>query len=132
MHLAWISSPTISKIAAMVKGGFLTELLPAAPPPNGRRAIRILESSQASRIKAPRQALESNGIAPQATEAGIRPAIDVLQARRLWVQTRANFARSRYDYLINVLKLQQAAGILSDQSLSSVNTLLREPPPPVP
>ena len=51
---------------------------------------------------------------------------------RLWVQTRANFARSRYDYLINVLNLQQAARILSDQSLSSVNTLLREPPPPVP
>jgi outer membrane protein len=92
--------------------------------------------SDASRIKALRQAVQSNGIALQATEAayeaGARPAIDVLQARRLWVQTRANFSRSRYDYLINVLKLQQAAGILSEQSLSSVNSLLRELPPPVP
>ncbi len=92
--------------------------------------------SDATRIKALRQATESNGIALQATEAGyeagMRPAVDVLQARRLWVQTRTNFSRSRYDYLINVLKLQQAAGILSEQSLSSVNSLLREPPPPVP
>lgn len=92
--------------------------------------------SDASRIKALRQAVESNGIALQATEAGYeagtRPAVDVLEARRLWVQTRANFSRSRYDYLINVLKLQQAAGILSEQSLSSVNSLLREPPPAVP
>jgi outer membrane protein len=92
--------------------------------------------SEAARIKALRQAVESNGIALQAAEAayesGAQPAVDVLQARQLWVQTRANFSRSRYDYLINVLKLQQAAGILSDQSLSSVNALLREPPPPVP
>jgi outer membrane protein len=92
--------------------------------------------SEASRIRALRQAVESNGIALQATEdgyeAGARPAVDVLQARRLWMQTRANFARSRYDYLINVIKLQQAAGILSDQSLSSVNTLLRDAPAPVP
>jgi outer membrane protein len=92
--------------------------------------------SEAARIKALRQALESSGAALEATEAayeaGTRPAVDVLQARRLWVQTRANFSHSRYDYLINVLKLQQAAGILSDQSLGSVNALLREAPPPVP
>jgi hypothetical protein len=59
-------------------------------------------------------------------------AFDALQARRLWVQTRANYSRSRYDYLINVLKLQQAAAIISEQGLSSVNALLRESPPPVP
>lgn len=92
--------------------------------------------TDASRINALRQAVGSNGIALGATEAGFeagtRPAVDVLPARRLQVQTRANFSCSRYDYLINVLKLQQAPGILSEQSLSSVNTLLRESPPPVP
>jgi outer membrane protein TolC len=92
--------------------------------------------TDASRIKALRQAVGSNGIALGTTEAGFeagtRPAVHVLPARRLRVQNRANFSRSRYDYPINVLKLQQAAGILSEQSLSSVNTLLRESPPPVP
>ena len=92
--------------------------------------------SEAARIKALRQAVESSGVALRATEdgyeAGMQPATDVLQARRLWVQTRANFSRSRYDYLINVVKLQQAAGILSEQSLGSVNSLLRETPPAVP
>ncbi len=75
-------------------------------------------------------------IALGATETGLEggagAAADYLRARRLRVQTRANFSHSRYDYRINVLKLQQAAGILPEQSLSSVNTLLREPPPPVP
>lgn len=60
-------------------------------------------------------------------------AFEALPAGRLWVQTRANFSHSRYDYLLNVVKLQQAAAIISEQGLSSVSTLLREsPPPPVP
>lgn len=92
--------------------------------------------SEASRVKALRQAVDSNSVALEATEAGYeagtRSAVDVLQARRAWVQARTNYARSRYDYLINVLKLQQAAGLLSEQSLSGVNALLRETPPQAP
>ena len=74
----------------------------------------------------------SSRLTPRTQIRRARPAADDLQARRLWVQTGANFSHSRYDYLINVPKLQQAAEILSEQSLSSVNTLLRESPPPVP
>jgi outer membrane protein len=92
--------------------------------------------SEASRVKALRQAVDSNGIALDATEAGYeagtRSAVDVLQARRLWVQARTNYSHSRYDYVINLLKLQQAAGILSEQSLSGVNAGLKEPPAPAP
>jgi outer membrane protein len=89
--------------------------------------------SEISRVKALKRALESNTIALKATEAGYeagtRTAVDVLESRRLWILAQTNYSRSRYDYLINVLKLQQAAGILSEQSLRRVNTWLSESAP---
>jgi outer membrane protein len=62
-------------------------------------------------------------------EAGTRTAVDVLQSRQQWVQSQTDYARSRYDYMINVIKLQQAAGILSEQSLQHLNALLNDAPP---
>jgi outer membrane protein len=86
--------------------------------------------SEISRVKALRQAVESNTTALNATEAGYeagtRTAVDVVESRRLWIQAQTDYSRSRYDYMINVLKLQQAAGILSEQSLNRLNTLLKE------
>src|ERR1700691_2078648 len=92
--------------------------------------------SEISRVKALRRALESNATSLKATEAGYdagtRTAVDVLQSRQLWVQAQTDYSRSRYDYMLNVLKLQQAAGILSEQSLGRLNTLLKDAPPPPP
>src|ERR1700688_138672 len=86
--------------------------------------------SEISRVKAFLRAVESTPTALNATEsgyeAGTRTAVDVVESRRLWIQARTDYSRSRYDYMINVLKLQQAAGILSEQSLSRLNTLLKE------
>ncbi|HLZ98935.1 MAG TPA: TolC family outer membrane protein [Steroidobacteraceae bacterium] len=86
--------------------------------------------SEISRVKALRQAVESNTTALNATEAGYeagtRTAVDVVESRRLWIQARTDYSRSRYDYMIDVLKLQQAAGILSEQSLNRLNALLKE------
>lgn len=88
--------------------------------------------SEISRVKALHQALESNTTALKATEtgyeAGTRTAVDVLESRRLWILAQTNYSRSRYDYLVNVLKLQQAAGILSEQSLRRVNGWLKDTP----
>ena len=61
-------------------------------------------------------------------EAGTRTAVEVLESRRQWIQARTDYARSRYDYMINVIKLQQAAGILSEQTLNRLNALLRDAP----
>jgi outer membrane protein len=59
--------------------------------------------------------------------------VDVLQSRQLWVQAQTDYSRSRYDYMLNVIKLQQAAGTLSQQSLEKINSLLQDsPPPPAP
>jgi outer membrane protein len=90
--------------------------------------------SEVSRVKALRRAVESNATSLRATEsgyeAGTRTAVDVLQSRRLWVQAQTDYSRSRYDYMLNVLKLQQAAGTLSQQSLERINSLLKDAPPP--
>ena len=90
--------------------------------------------SEISRVKALRRAVESNATSLRATEsgyeAGTRTAVDVLQSRQLWVQAQTDYSRSRYDYMLNVLKLQQAAGTLSQQSLERINSLLKDVPPP--
>ncbi|HEY5263862.1 MAG TPA: TolC family outer membrane protein [Steroidobacteraceae bacterium] len=92
--------------------------------------------SEISRVKALRRAVESNATALRATqsgyEAGTRTAVDVLQSRQLWVQAQTDYSRSRYDYLLNVLKLQQAAGTLSEQSLQKLNALFNDAPPTAP
>jgi len=85
--------------------------------------------SEINRVKALRRAVESNNAALAATEAGYqagtRTAVDVLESRRLWIQAQTDYSRSRYDYIMNVLKLQQAAGILSEQSLRRLNAQLK-------
>jgi len=90
--------------------------------------------SEISHVKALRRALESNATALNATEAGYeagtRTAVDVLESRRRWIQAQTDYSRSRYDYMVNVFKLQQAAGILSEQSLNRLNGLLSDSPQP--
>jgi outer membrane protein len=90
--------------------------------------------SEISRVKALRRAVESNATSLKATESGYevgtRTAVDVLQSRQLWVQAQTDYSRSRYDYMLNVVKLQQAAGTLSEQSLTRMNALLKDSPPP--
>ncbi len=87
-------------------------------------------NSEMARVQSLDQAVESAQTALQATEAGYevgtRTSIDVLQARQRLFQSQTEFARSRYDYLLNVLRLQQAAGTLDRQGLDDINALLSE------
>jgi len=84
--------------------------------------------SEISRVQALRQALESSATALKATEAGFevgtRTTVDVLAARRTLLQAETNYARSRYDYILNVLRLKQAAGILNVEDLEEVDDWL--------
>lgn len=85
--------------------------------------------SDISRVEALRQALESSRTALKASEAGYdvgtRTAVDVLDAKRQTYIAEAQFLRSRYDYLINGLRLKQAAGTLAVGDLAEVDTLLQ-------
>lgn len=86
--------------------------------------------SEISRVQALRQALESSRTALQATEAGFevgtRTTVDVLDARRRLFEAQTNYARSRYDYIVNVLRLKLAAGQLGQKDLEEVNGWLNE------
>lgn len=86
--------------------------------------------SEISRVRALRQAVESSQTALQATEAGFevgtRTTVDVLDARRQLFEAQTNYARSRYDYILNVLQLQLATGTLDRADLEEINSFLRE------
>lgn len=86
--------------------------------------------SEIARVQALKQALASSNTALQATEAGYevgtRTAVDVLLARQRLLDAQTNYARSRYDYVINVLALEQAAGTLDESRLARVNGWLGE------
>ena len=85
--------------------------------------------SEISRVRALRQAVRSSETALRATEAGFqvgtRTTVDVLVSQNTLARARTNFARSRYDYILNVLRLQYAAGSLSVENLSEVNDWLQ-------
>lgn len=80
--------------------------------------------SDIARVKALKQALESASTALQATQAGYevgtRTAVDVLDARRQELQAQVNYARARYDYILNTLRLEKAAGTLSIDDVEEV------------
>ncbi len=86
--------------------------------------------SEISRVQALKQALESARTALRATEAGYevgtRTTVDVLDARRALFLAETNYLRSRYDYLLNVLTLKQAAGILAVDDLAEIDQLLED------
>ncbi|MFZ2507400.1 MAG: TolC family outer membrane protein [Steroidobacteraceae bacterium] len=87
-------------------------------------------NSEVARVQSLRQAVESAKTALQATEAGYevgtRTSVDVLEARRRLFDAQTNYARSRYDYLLNVLRLRLAAGTLDDQGIADINAILTE------
>ncbi len=85
-------------------------------------------TAEMSRVQALQQAVESARVALQATEAGYevgtRTTVDVLDARRRLFEAETNYARSRYDYLVNVLRLKLAAGTLDPTEVAAVNANL--------
>jgi outer membrane protein len=84
--------------------------------------------AEIARVQALARSEESNTVALEATEAGYdvgtRTAVDVLDARRSLFMAQTQYARSKYDYLINVIKLKQAAGTLTVDDVSEINSWL--------
>jgi len=85
--------------------------------------------AEIARVRALARSVESNQTALEATEAGYdvgtRTTVDVLAARDSLLKAQTQYARSKYDYLINVLKLKQAAGTLSAADVADVNNWLQ-------
>ena len=84
-----------------------------------------------ARVRALARSVESNRTALEATEAGYgvgtRTTVDVLDSRRALFGAETQYARAKYDYLINVIRLKQAAGTLNEDDIFELNTwLVRE------
>lgn len=81
-----------------------------------------------SRVKALKQALISSQSALRASEAGYevgtRTTVDVLNSRRELFRAQRDYAQARYDYLLNTLRLKQAAGLLDIADLNAIGEWL--------
>ena len=80
------------------------------------------------RVKARLKAIRSSESALEATETGYevgtRNIVDVLQAQQRLYSAQFDYADSRYTYVLNLLRLKQAAGTLTPQDLADINAFM--------
>lgn len=85
--------------------------------------------SAVSLVQALRQSVAAQQNALEAKEEGFRAGLfgllPVLDAQRDLYLARRDFEQSRYDYLLNRLRLKLAAGTLSEVDLAGIDAVLR-------
>ncbi len=90
--------------------------------------------SEISRVQALEQAVASSRTALQATQAGYevgtRTIVEVLNSQFSLYVAITNFYQSRYDYIMNAIRLKQAAGTLQIQDLEKIDRWLKDRPSP--
>jgi len=81
-----------------------------------------------AQVEALKQALISTQTAYEATQAGFevgtRTAVEVLSVLREQYRAERDYAQARYNYILNLLRLKQAAGILNKEDVVYANQLL--------
>jgi outer membrane protein len=89
-----------------------------------RNSYRGLQAA-ISRVHALDQARVSNRGSLDATQAGFevgtRTIVDVLDAQRELYRAERDYAEARYAYILNLLRLKQAAGIINEQDVVLVD-----------
>lgn len=96
-----------------------------------RSAFLSVQSSIAQ-ATANRQALLSAETAAKATQVGFqvgtRTAVDMLTTLSAVFSARRDYSSARYNYLLNMISLKMAAGVLAEQDLAQMSRLLTQPP----
>ena len=97
-----------------------------------RSVIREVRSNhfnvqtQSANVTARRQALKSSESALEATkigfEVGTRNVVDLLQSERGLYAAQRDYAKSRYDYIISVLRLKSSVGSLNPNDLFEISS----------
>ena len=86
-------------------------------------------TSGVAQVKALGQALVSNQSSLDSTklgqEVGVRTEVDVLNAQQQLYSAKRDLAQSRYNFILNQLRLKSAAGQLSEDDLAEINRWLR-------
>ena len=86
---------------------------------SGLAQISVLRSAEQSSLAS----LQAN---QTGYEVGVRVNIDVLNAQQQLYETQRNLARARYDTLMSGLRLKASSGVLTDQDIVAINSLLRK------
>ncbi|MBC2659084.1 TolC family outer membrane protein [Pseudomonas sp. MSSRFD41] len=93
------------------------------------RNLHRAVNTDVEQVQARRQSIISNQSAVDATEigyqVGTRNIVDVLDAQRQLYSSVRNYNNSRYDYILDNLRLKQAAGSLSPQDLQDLGRYLK-------
>ena len=98
------------------------------------RSLHMTVLSDISRVQARKQSIVSSQSALDATQAGYevgtRNVVDVLNAQNTLFIAQRDYYNSRYDYIANMLRLKEQAGILSPDDVYRLDDVLVPPPPP--
>ena len=92
-----------------------------------RNALHNVEAGWSS-VQARKLAMVSAQSAEEATtagfEVGTRNIVEVLNSQRGLYQAQRDYSRAKHDYLMNILQLKRAAGVLTQQDITGINQLL--------
>ncbi len=98
------------------------------------RSLHMTVVNDVARVKARRQAIVSSRSALDATQAGYevgtRNIVDVLNAQNTLFAAVRDYANSRYDYIVNTLRLKEQAGLLSPEDVMKLDSFLEQAPAP--
>ena len=98
------------------------------------RSLHMTVISDVSRVRAQKQSIVSSQSALDATQAGYevgtRNIVDVLNAQNTLFRSQRDYANSRYDFIINSLRLKEVAGTLSPEDIARLEGFLLPPAAP--
>jgi outer membrane protein len=98
------------------------------------RSLHMTVLSDVSRIAARKQSIISSKSSVDATQAGYevgtRNVVDVLNAQNTLFRAERDYANSRYDYILNMMRLKEQAGLLSPEDVLRLDTFLVPPSAP--
>ncbi len=87
-------------------------------------------NSSIAQVNAYQQALISSQSQLDSTqtgyEAGIRTSVDVLNAQQQLFAAKRDLLAARYEYLLNIIRLKAAVGVIGDGDLADVNLQLEK------
>jgi outer membrane protein len=98
------------------------------------RSLHMTVLSDVSRVAARKQSIVSSRSAMDATQAGYevgtRNVVDVLNAQNTLFSAERDYANSRYDYVLDMMRLKEQAGLLSPEDINNLDAYMETPPPP--
>lgn len=85
-------------------------------------------SSSIAQVKAFEQALKSSQTQLDSTklgyEVGVRTSVDVLNAQQQLFSAKRDLLEARYNYLVNIIRLKAATGLVTEADLADINQQL--------